>query len=210
MDSHRIAALLAPYLPHPLAPEQLAQVAQYLNLLVKWNAKTNLTAVRAPEEMVTRHFGESFFAASQLIAQETPQAAFDLGSGAGFPGVPLAIYAPEVRVTLIEAQNKKATFLKEVARTLGLQNVTVHAARAEDLAGKSGANLVTMRAVEKFTESAALALRLLQPEGRLALLIGDAQAENARRLLPGLQWQDPVAFPGGTSRVLLVGQAKVD
>jgi len=185
-------------------------VAQHLDLLVKWNAKTNLTAVRAPEEMVTRHFGESFFSAARLLAGEVPQVAFDLGSGAGFPGVPLAIYAPDVRVTLIESQNKKATFLKEAVRTLGLKNVAVHAGRAEDLAGKSRANLVTMRAVEKFADSATLAANLLQPEGRLALLIGAAQAEDARRLLPGLQWADPLAIPGGTTRVLLVGRAKVD
>lgn len=210
MDTARIAALLAPYLPQPLAPAQLEQVGQHLDLLVRWNAKTNLTAVRAPEKMVTRHFGESFFAAARLLAGEVPQAAFDLGSGAGFPGVPLAIYAPEVRVTLIESQNKKATFLREVVRALGLKNVTVHAGRAEDLAAKSRANLVTMRAVEKFSDSATLAAKLLQPEGRLALLIGAAQAEDARRLLPGLQWADPVAIPGGTIRALLVGRAKVD
>jgi len=210
MDTARIAALLAPYLPHPLAPQQLDQVAQHLDLLVKWNAKTNLTAVRAPEEMVTRHFGESFFSAARLLAGEVPQVAFDLGSGAGFPGVPLAIYAPDVRVTLIESQNKKATFLKEAVRTLGLKNVAVHAGRAEDLAGKSRANLVTMRAVEKFADSATLAANLLQPEGRLALLIGAAQAEDARHLRPGLQWADPVAIPGGTTRILLVGRAKVD
>lgn len=208
MDTARIAALLVPYLPQPLPTPQLDQVAQHLDLLVKWNAKTNLTAVRSPEEMVTRHFGESFFAAACLIAEETPQTAFDLGSGAGFPGVPLAIYAPEMRVTLIESQGKKATFLKEVIRTLGLKNVTVHAGRAEDMAGKSRANLVTMRAVERFTESATLAAQLLQPEGRLALLIGAAQAEDARRLLPGLQWAEPIAVPGGTSRVLLAGRAK--
>lgn len=208
MDAARIAALLTPYLPAPLGEDQLRQVAAYLDLLVRWNAKTNLTAVRRPEEMVTRHFGESFFAAAHLIQDETRQTAFDLGSGAGFPGLPLALYAPQVNVTLIESQNKKATFLKEVVRALGLKNVNVFAGRAEDM--KEKANLVTMRAVEKFADSAALAATLLQPEGRLVLLIGAAQADEAARLLPGLFWAAPVPLPGGTSRVLLVGKAQVD
>ncbi len=207
MDTARIADLLTPYLTSPLSETQLGQIKSYLDLLLRWNAKTNLTAVRSPEEMITRHFGESFFAAAHLIAGEKPQAAIDLGSGAGFPGLPLAIYAPEVSVTLIEAHNKKATFLKEVVRSLALKNATVVVERAESLVGKSKANLVTMRAVEKFSEGATLAVTLLAPEGRLALLIGAAQAGEVRRLLPGA-WESPVAIPGGNVRVLLVGRGK--
>lgn len=207
METARIATLLVPYLGAPLAAAQLDQVSQYLDLLLRWNAKTNLTAVRDPEQMVARHFGESFFVASRLLAEETPQTAFDLGSGAGFPGLPLAVYAPQTQVTLIESQNKKATFLKEVVRALGLKNVTVFAGRGEDLKGK--ANLVTMRAVEKFTAAATLAAALLQPEGRLALLIGSAQAPEAERLLPGLFWTPPTPVPGSQARVLLVGKAQV-
>lgn len=214
MDTARIAELLQLYLPEPgsLTAEQLAATNVYLDLLVGWNAKTNLTAVRSPEEMVTRHFGESFFAAAQLITQEMPQTAMDLGSGAGFPGLPLAIYAPSVAVTLIESNNKKATFLKEVVRTLGLNNVTVIADRAESLVGqrKQKANLVTMRAVEKFAASATLAATLLQSGGRLAMLIGAPQAEEATRLLPGIFWEKPLLIPGSDARVLLVGQARVD
>ena len=210
MDTAHIADLLQPYLATPLSEMQLRQVATYRDLLVRWNAKTNLTAVRQPDEMVQRHFGESFFAAAQLVAEGTPRTAFDLGSGAGFPGLPLSIYAPQVSVTLIESQNKKATFLKEVVRTLQLKNVTVVAERAETLAGKTRAKLVTMRAVEKFAASATLAAELLQSGGRHALLIGVAQAEEACRLLPGLSWHPPVAIPGGNARVLFVGKALVD
>ncbi|MEO5935601.1 MAG: 16S rRNA (guanine(527)-N(7))-methyltransferase RsmG [Terriglobales bacterium] len=218
MDAPRIADLLSPYLREPLPTAQLAQVSTYLDLLICWNGKTNLTAVRDPEAMITRHFGESFFVAQQLVTEEIPQTAFDLGSGAGFPGLPLAIYAPEISVTLIESNNKKATFLKEVVRTLALKNVSVLAERGEALRGKAAgktsgkttANLVTMRAVEKFAASATLAASLLQPDGRLALLIGTAQTDEAIRLLPGLSWQKPVALPGGDTRVLLVGRAKVD
>ena len=210
MDTARIADLLAPYLSAPLSVEQLGGVQAYLELLIRWNAKTNLTAVRRPKEMVQRHFGESFFAAWNLLAEVTPQTAIDLGSGAGFPGVPLAIYAPQITVTLVESHNKKATFLKEVVRSLGLKNVAVIADRGESLQGKTKANLVIMRAVEKFADSATLAATLLQPEGRLALLIGATQTEEARRLLPGLYWRDPIAVPGGNARVLLVGGARID
>lgn len=209
MNAARIADLLQPYLRAPLSPDQSAAVQAYLDLLVRWNAKTNLTAVRDPEQMVQRHFGESFFAAAHSIAEQTPRSALDLGSGAGFPGLPMAIYAPQVAVTLVEAQTKKATFLKEVVRALDLKNVTVVAGRGESLQGKTKADLVTMRAVEKFADSATLAATLLQPDGRLALLIGAAQAEDARRLLPGLEWCEPVPIPGGNSRIMLVGNARV-
>jgi 16S rRNA (guanine527-N7)-methyltransferase len=210
MDAAHISAQLAPFLPAALSAAQLEQVRAYLDLLVRWNAKTNLTAVRSPEEMLTRHFGESFFAAAHLVQEEVPQTALDLGSGAGFPGLPLAIYSPETKVTLVESQNKKATFLKEVVRALALKNATVVADRGETLQGKQKANLVTMRAVEKFAQSAALAASLLQPEGRLALLIGAAQADDAARLLPGLNWKPAVPLPGSTTRVLRVGKAHVD
>lgn len=217
MNTPRIADLLTPYLREPLSAAQLSQVSDYLELLIRWNAKTNLTAVRDPEAMITRHFGESFFAAEHLVAEEIPPTAIDLGSGAGFPGLPLAIYAPQISVTLIESNNKKATFLKEVVRALELKDVSVLAERGESLAGKTSgktsgrtwAHLVTMRAVERFAVSATLAASLLQPEGRLALLIGTAQVDEASRILPGLSWQKPMAIPGGNARVLLMGRARV-
>lgn len=208
MDSARIAELLGPYLATPLKPQQLNAVYTHLNLLVRWSAKTNLTAVRDPEAMVVRHFGESFFAAARVLSPELATV-FDLGSGAGFPGIPLAIYAPRVAVTLIEAQDKKATFLKEVVRAIALPNVSVLGVRGETLLGrKLAAHLVTMRAVENFADSVTLAAQLAGARGRLALLIGTAQVDTARRLLPRFQWEAPVAVPGGNARVLLIGSAK--
>src|SRR5882757_3963226 len=125
-----IAALLAPYLAVP--PSLLPQLAAYLDLLVRWNARTNLTAIRQPEEMVRRHFGESLFAAANLgDPSNFPNTLLDLGSGAGFPGIPIALAHPEITVTLAESQNKKAAFLREAVRTLGLKNVEVWAGRAE-------------------------------------------------------------------------------
>src|ERR1022692_1287749 len=120
MDAARIAELLGPFLGgEPLSPDLAAQLQAYLELLLRWNARINLTAVRDPEQIVTRHFGESLFAARVLRdtgALAAGATLADVGSGAGFPGIPIQLFAPDVRVTLIESQNKKATFLREVVR----------------------------------------------------------------------------------------------
>ena len=123
--------LLRPFLAKPLSTEQTKQVVIYLDSLLKWNAKISLTAVRSPEEIVQRHFGESFFAAERAGVAEA-FSLIDVGSGAGFPGLPMAILAPTVQVTLIESQQKKVAFLREVVRALELKNVSVYAGRAED------------------------------------------------------------------------------
>ncbi|HTC92903.1 MAG TPA: 16S rRNA (guanine(527)-N(7))-methyltransferase RsmG [Terriglobales bacterium] len=212
-----IASLLAPFLPSPgLSPAQLEQVQTYLDLLLRWNQKINLTSVRKPEDIVTRHFGESFFLAASLW--QTGVAAtnvlgthfIDLGSGAGFPGVPLKIYEPEFHGTLMESQNKKATFLKEVIRALKLTEIDVFNGRAEQwLEGSpTRANLVTLRAVERFEQVLPVAAELSGPKGRLALLIGSAQVETAHTLLPSFKWEAPCPVPQSHSRMLLMGHPR--
>ncbi len=163
VDSATIAALLRPYAE--LSSRQLAQTSTYIDLLLKWNAKVNLTAVRKPEEIVTRHFGESFFAARMLFPQPRKERVIDLGSGAGFPGLPLAMYVAEIEMTLIESNLRKAAFLNEVIRILELRNVKVFSQRAENYQGT--ADLVTMRAVEKFEKALALALGLVREAAAL-------------------------------------------
>ncbi|HVP51493.1 MAG TPA: 16S rRNA (guanine(527)-N(7))-methyltransferase RsmG [Terriglobales bacterium] len=213
----RIADLLAPFLQSPPGPPasltdaQLGQVSAYLDLLLRWNARINLTAVRDPESMVTRHFGESFFAARQLLREqeaggrgrEAGMRAIDLGSGAGFPGLPLKIFAPALVLTLIESSQKKAAFLKEALRTIALRGVNVFAGRAEDF--PSTAELVTLRAVERYERALGMAARLAAPGGRLGLLIGSAQAARTPQLLPPFAWAAPIAIPQASARVLLVG-----
>lgn len=204
MDEQKISSLLEPYLGgDSLSARQMEKVSAYLALLVKWNAKMNLTAVRQPEEMVSRHFGESFFAARRLLNERSAKSAIDLGSGAGFPGMPLAIYGPEVQVTLIESQNKKATFLKEVVRALEMKNVKVFNGRGEDF--KQQADLVTLRAVEKFEEAARVAADLVTAGRRLAMLIGEGQVSRAKELLPEFEWKVAAGVPNSAARVLLVG-----
>jgi len=226
MDPARIASLLAPFLaPDSLTDQQLAQVSTYLDLLLKWNARINLTSVRQPEEIVTRHFGESFFAARHLLpvssgivipsgarpgtagSAESRDLGFasliDLGSGAGFPGLPIKIYAPALSVTLIESNQKKATFLREVIRALTLTNIDVFAGRAQACSQTAG--IVTLRAVEKPERALAAAIRLVSPGGRLALFVGTEQASAAPGVLPGFSWGAPNSIPGSSGRVLLIG-----
>ena len=156
LSTGTIAGLLAPYLegsssdadskPDPDSnPDQLwTQFSTYLDLLLKWNARTNLTAIREPEEIVRRHFGESLFAGRQLAPCKT---LLDFGSGAGFPGVPIQLWRPDIKVTLAESQNKKATFLREVVRTLGLKT-EVWAGRVEAMPLERRFDVVAMRAVD--------------------------------------------------------------
>ncbi len=216
-----MAELLAPFLADDrLSPEQLAQFITYLELLLRWNARINLTAVRRSEEIVSRHFGESLFAARHLFpaTQSVPSACrlIDIGSGAGFPGLPIKIWAPRVKLALIESRQRKATFLREVVRSLNLAEVEVFMGRAEAFPGPA-ADVVTLRAVERFDEVLPIAARLVSPAGRLALLIGNSQVARTREphqpkahkggesALSAFRWPDPLPIPRSSARVLLIG-----
>jgi len=245
MDPARIAELLAPFLQNAAVPiantchsekrsdeepvlssAQLHCISIYIDLLLRWNARINLTAIRDPEEIVTRHFGESFFAARHLFqrghreghglsrADGLPRgeralapeatAVVDLGSGAGFPGIPIKIWAPHISLTLVESNYKKAAFLREVARAITLTNVDIQNVRAETLPQASFA-VVTLRAVERFQSILPTAACLVAPGGRLALLIGSAQFSAARSALPHLAWEEPEPVPLSRARVVAVG-----
>lgn len=155
LTHNEIATLLDPYLfsgnalPAPL----IEKLSLYLDLLLKWNSRTNLTAIRDPREIVQRHFGESLFASQQI---GLPSTLLDLGSGAGFPGLPIALRHPEISVTLAESQNKKASFLREAVRTLDLP-VEVWADRAETLPATRRFHAVTLRAVDDMEAALAAA-----------------------------------------------------
>ena len=176
-----IATLLTPYLSVPPPKNLMPRLSMYLDLLLKWNARTNLTAIRDPEEIVRRHFGESLFAAQQLGAPDT---LLDLGSGAGFPGLPIALLRPEIRVTLAESQNKKSTFLREAVRTLNLPNVEVWAARAETLSASLQFHTVALRAVDNMEAALPAAKARIAPGGQLALLTTAAHVPPGARSIP--------------------------
>jgi len=215
MDTVRITELLEPYVGvangQRLTTNDLQSISIYIDLLNRWNSRTNLTAIRNEEEIVTRHFGESLFAARQLfpLCSSVPTVVkgvevADIGSGAGFPGVPIKLWAPEISLTLIESNHKKATFLREVARALTLTDINIINVRAEALAGETF-DVVTLRAVERFDATLSIAARLVAPGGRLTLLIGSAQYGSAQAVLPTFTWQDPVPIPRSESRIVALG-----
>src|ERR1017187_4813148 len=213
MDAARIAELLGPFLGgEPLSPDLAAQLQAYLELLLRWNARINLTAIRDPEQIVTRHFGESLFAARVLrddgaFTPGPPVTLADVGSGAGFPGIPIKLFAPELQLTLIESQNKKATFLREVIRTLGIDGAEVYCGRAN--AWRNTAAIVTIRAVEKFEDVLPVAASLVRQAGTLCLLIGASQTRSAQEVL-GPQWQleTVIQIPDSVGRVALMGKQR--
>ena len=180
LTSRRIAELLREYYPEPSA-SLLQNLSSYLDLLLKWNARTNLTAIRDPEEIVRRHFGESLFLATQLPACTT---LLDLGSGAGFPGLPIQLALPGLRVTLAESQNKKASFLREVVRTLQLPT-EVWADRAENLPAERKFDVVALRAVDNPGAALAFARQRVGPGGIVAHLTSVAGENGRSVLVPG-------------------------
>jgi len=274
--------------PAVLSPAQLNHISTYMNILLRWNARMNLTAIRDPEEIVTRHFGESLFAARHLFpdpalktiharvetgdsplcsrrslpatvnpaaerrqnaahgasrgsaAPEAPKGRetspvnnltpaperlanderpsanarlanvrlADLGSGAGFPGIPVKLWAPHIALTLIESNQKKTAFLREIVRALTLTNVNVFPARAQELlrqpGDQSAFELVTLRAVERFADVLPIAADLVSPGGRLVLLVGASQLEQAQTSLPTFSWDPPLLVPQSLSRTLLI------
>jgi 16S rRNA (guanine527-N7)-methyltransferase len=207
MDSARIIERLGPFLENDvLSTEQLTLISAHLQLLLKWNRHVNLTSLHSDDAIVSRHFGESLFSARKLRPLISPAASLvDLGSGAGFPGIPIKLWIPDLRVMLIESRQKKATFLSEAIRALRIDGIAVSNRRAEEF--ETQADVVTLRAVEKFERVLPIAERLVRPGGKLVLLIGSKQTFLASSLLPQFTWQGSHEIPLSSSRIVLIGQA---
>jgi 16S rRNA (guanine527-N7)-methyltransferase len=176
------------------------QFLAYLELLQRWNSRLNLTAVREAELIIRRHFVECAFTAQQLPAEI--DTLLDYGSGAGFPGIPIAICRPEIRVTLVESQGKKASFLREAVRVVGTPT-EVFDGRVEALPRNRRFDAVSLRAVEKM--ELAIPLALGRVERYLVLLITEASAPGYLGLAPELKWREAVRMPNSTQRVLSIG-----
>lgn len=185
----------------PLDRALAGKFAQYYDLLVRWNARTNLTSVRDEDSILSRHFAECI-AAARLLPPNIGTL-LDLGSGAGFPGIPIALCRLAIRVTLAESQNKKAAFLHEAVRVLNLP-ATVHAGRAETLTLRF--DCVTLRAVDRMQQAIGAATQLLNPHGVLAILTSTGELASVQKAASeSIDWQLPVRLPGSTDRVLLLG-----
>ena len=140
----------------------------YLALLSRWNRTYNLTAIRDPEEMVTRHLLDSL----AMHPYVQPGALADLGTGPGLPGIPLAIVRPDLQVTLVESNGKKARFLREAVRQLGLGNARVAESRAEAVAEPGAYAQITARALDTLAGILEVGGHLLSPSGRLLAMKG--------------------------------------
>ncbi|MDE1989920.1 MAG: 16S rRNA (guanine(527)-N(7))-methyltransferase RsmG [Betaproteobacteria bacterium] len=167
----------------PLPEEGIDRFERYLDLLEKWNAVINLTAVRDRARMVTLHLLDSLTVVSRLSGKSR---LLDVGSGGGMPGIPLAIALPQLQVTLLEPNQKKAAFLRQAKLELGLENVRVVAERVECWQTDDRFDAIVSRAFSDLPDFVAGARRLLSPEGSIIAMKGVVPFEEISRLTPDL------------------------
>ena len=212
MTEARLEQLLSPYFVAPVlagerntAPatqvllgEIVPRLRTYLELLLRWNQRTNLTAIRSPEGVVTRHFGESLFAARVLANYvKDGDAVLDIGSGAGFPGLPLQLLLPKLRVTLAESQGKKAAFLREAMRATEA-GAEVWASRVQMLPPDRRFDTVTLRAVDSPQQAVEEGKRRVRADGWLLQMIGTPE-DNTKESGEGLLFRIPALANGFVS-----------
>ena len=167
-----------------LTNEQVAKFEKYRDLLLEWNEKFNLTAITDLDEIEEKHFIDSLYACKFIDFSKGKL--LDIGSGAGFPGIPLAIAYPKLKVTLLESNGKKVSFLEEVKSQLGLENVSVINGRAEDLKKRDYYDFVTARAVKQLNILAELSLPFVKVHGLLVAYKGsnaETELEEAKSAL---------------------------
>ena len=187
--------------------KQVLQIQQYIKILLTWNEKVNLTAIRDPLEILYRHFCESMYTAVAVPVENGRLA--DVGSGAGFPGLPLKIIRPNLRVFVVESNLKKATFLAEVVREIGLVDTQVLVRRYEEL-GEEVAPLdyVCSRALGEFAAFLEWARSEQIAAKQVILWIGARDLQEIEKIRTW-EWREPIQVPNSLRRLLLVGTKKV-
>lgn len=198
-------------------PEQAECFQRYMELLLEWNEKMNLTAITAPEEIVEKHFIDSLTLFSVCQVKQGAKVA-DVGTGAGFPGIPLKILRPDLRLTLLDGLNKRLVFLAEVCDTLGLSCTRVHKRAEEaglDPTVREGFDLVVARAVAPLPVLCEYCIPLVKMKGHFVAMKGPGVKEeleasqNALAVLGGTDVRlCPLSLPGGEERNLVVVQKK--
>jgi 16S rRNA (guanine527-N7)-methyltransferase len=187
---------------------QVSQIQQYMTILLAWNDKVSLTAIRDPVEILHRHFCESMYAAVSVPVENGRLA--DVGSGGGFPGLPLKILRPELDVFLVESNVKKATFLAEAVRELGLGGARVLVSRYEELGEEvTPLDVVCSRAVGEFGPFLAWAGSPRVAARQAILWIGGRDSEEIQKI-EGWNWREPIPVPQSLRRFLLVGTRKLE
>jgi len=198
-----IPDLLAPFGIQP-SEAQSVQIRQYVELLLLWNKSLNLSSILDPQEIITRHFGESMFLCTLLPVENCRLA--DVGSGAGFPGLAIKIIRPSVQITLIESNQRKCAFLAEVARKIGISGVEISRGRFEDLRLPQGSKeIVTARAVGGWARLLSWAKSIVTTAGNVGLWVGEQDSIKICRT-PGWTWDPPVRIPESQRRFLVVGR----
>jgi 16S rRNA (guanine527-N7)-methyltransferase len=191
---------LKPYAPG-LSDEALQKLSVYLDLLLRWNRRINLTAIREPQRAVRELFGESIYLAQILPLQGR---LIDVGTGGGFPGLALKLIVPDLAVTLIDSNRRKCAFLKEVVRECGFTDVEVVPERFELWAGKKPerGDLITTRAVDstpQFVDSLAAAA------SQGAVFTTTDIVYKLREACKAWAWGKSFPLPGGDTRIVLLG-----
>src|SRR5438132_11429 len=190
----------------PAYDEQVIQIQHYIQILMTWNEKINLTAIREPREILYRHFCESMYAA-EAVPMENGRLA-DIGSGAGFPGLALKIIRPDLQVFLVESNVKKVTFLAEVIRELGLSGAHVLARRYEELGEEIvPLDYVCSRALGEFPGFLEWAKSEQIAAKQVVLWIGARDLPEIQKISTW-DWQEPILVPNSLRRLLLVGKKK--
>lgn len=206
-DAAELERLIAPALLHPLSSLDYERLRRYVDILYRWNARMNLTAVRDLRVFARLHLAECLLA-GQLISSDVGSV-LDFGSGAGLPGIPIAIARPHFAITLAEAQGKKAAFLREVVRELQLENVAVFHGRVEDLREDAAFDVVALRAVDKMEHALRTARTRIASGGWCLVLTSAADRVDVEKFLVGLEWLGPIGVPGTSQRLILRGQNDV-
>lgn len=205
LNQAKLTQLLGPF-GVDLSSHQAGQLIAFLEVLMRWNQKVNLTAIRNAEDCVTRHFGESIYLSRCF---ELKGRLLDVGSGAGFPGLALKIACPFLTVTLLEPVAKKRAFLKEVVRVCSMGSVEVRGERLADFVISSPEfcyDTLTARAVGGLDLLVPDATKRLSPGGRLCLWLTHAQVTGLIRTPSCLNWDEPIPVPLGKERVILSGR----
>jgi len=184
-----------------LGAAEAGRFGEYLSLILRWNARVNLTAVRDEEGILSRHFVESIACARALPAGIATL--LDFGSGGGFPGIPIALCRPEIAVTLAESQGKKAAFLSEAVRVLGIAT-KVHSGRAEMLGSQF--DCVTLRAVDRMEQAVQTAAGLVRSGGWLALMTTASDLEKLKAAAGSeFSWAAAGLLPDSKDRLVALG-----